>query len=338
MLRDLEVEHHLVQEKFHERPDIPALTPRGFQRWETLMIQTHPQKEYERLQKAVLNMPINNPDDRGERFPKEIPPRLFSEPPNLPLRERIEQSIIKHCHVELPEITDEEIADAAARRAQASANPTRAPTESDSAADRGRQPYNTSSSAIEDDEEESTSPNPIERERKPYSAHPGAGRVYDEIGPSSRRQTGSFSTSSKPREEFLASTSKHRPSDAHNPEPPHPRTAARRLAKGGRSRSSSRVNPYRHSEGDLIDRDNGHRYSGPPPTGEYYFNPAKSNLPGDLVDDTRRHRDLDYDVEDKRFQDSLREREREREKTRYHDHYPHRPSWVDGEDYYRVAR
>lgn len=330
MLREFEVEHHLVQEKFHERPDIPALTPRGFQQWETIMIQAHPEREYKRLQKAVLNMPINNPDDRKERFPKEIPEQLFSEIPNLELREVVEHSIMKHCHVELPEITDEEIANVAERRAQASANSAKHAAESGpSATERGRQPHSTPPPAVVDDnEEESVSPNPIERERQPYSAHPGAGRVYDEARTSSRRHAGSFS--------------KRRPSDGHSHEPPYPRaggTAAHRFTKGRRSRSSSRVNPYRHSEGDLLDHDGRHRHAGTPPTGEYYFDPAKSSIPGDFADDSRRHRDLDQDAEDMRFQDSLREREREREKSKYHhDHLPHRSSWVDGEDYYRGAR
>lgn len=339
MHRDLEVEHHLVQEKFHERPDIPGLTPRGFQRWATMMIQAHPEKECERLQNAVLNLPISNPDDKKERFPKEIPERLFSEAPDLSVREMIEESIMRHCHVELPAITDEEIANAVARRAEAAAKSAKNAAESDPVAERGRQPYTTSPSAALDDEEESISPNPIERERKPYSAHPGGGRVYDEAGTSSRRHTGSFSTSANPKEEFLSSPStKHRPSDAHNEEPPYSRTASRRFTKSGRSRSSSRVNPSRHPEGDLIDRDNSHRYPRPRPTGEYYFDPARSNLPGDYADDSRRHRDPDLEAEAIRLQDSHRERERERQKSKYHDHFPHRSSWADDEDYYRGAR
>lgn len=331
MLREFEVEHHLVQEKFHDRPDIPGLTPRGFQQWETIMIQAHPEREYERLQKAVLNMPINNPDDRKERFPKEIPERLFSEIPNLELREMIEHSIMKHCHVELPEITDEEIANVAERRAHASANSAKHANESDpSATERGRQPYSTPSAVVDDEieEEESDSPHQLERERKPYSAHPSAGRVYDEARTTSRRHAGSFS--------------KRRPSDGHNREPPYARaggTAARRFTKGRRSRSSSRVKPYRHPEDDLLDHDRRQRHTGTSPTGEYYFDPAKSNIPGDFADDSRRLRDLDQDADGKRFQDSLREREREREKSKYHhEHFPHRPSWVDGEDYYRGAR
>ena len=77
MYRDLSCQHHLVQERYDERPDIPGLTPVGFERWVTLLIQAHPEEEFERLQKAVLEMPISNPDDKKERFPKEISRRLF---------------------------------------------------------------------------------------------------------------------------------------------------------------------------------------------------------------------------------------------------------------------
>lgn len=77
--RDIEAEHHLVQDpqNLKERPDIPGLTPRGFEKWYTIMIQANPDREFARLQKTVLDMPINNPDDRKERFPKELPRRLF---------------------------------------------------------------------------------------------------------------------------------------------------------------------------------------------------------------------------------------------------------------------
>lgn len=329
----MEAEHHLVQEKHGERPDIPGLTPRGFQRWATLMIQANPEREYERLQKAVLNMPINNPDDKRERFPKEIPQRLFPEVPNLALRERIDQTIMRHCHLELPPITDEDISKAA-RRSKPSA--TKNPTElGQPVPERGRETYATSTSAIADEEEESTSPCPIERERQPYSAQPGGGRVYDEAKTSRRGHTASFPTSPRPKGDFLTASPRHRRSDLYEQEPQYSRASGpgnRHVTENGRSRSSSRsVNvrgDYRSSESELSD----HRHSAVPSTGEYYYDPAKSNLPGDMAEDSRRYRDLDQDAEDKRFFDSIRDREREREKKRY------RSSWTDGGDYHRGAR
>lgn len=324
-----------MQEQPNERPDIPGLTPRGFQQWATLMILTHPERECERLQKAVLNMPISNPDDKRERFPKEIPRRLFPEVPNLALRESIDHSIMKHCDLELPAITDEEVK--AARRPKTAGVSTKNPTENPSATERGRQPYVESPSAV-DDEDESISPHPIERQRKPYSAQPGGGRLHEEAGTGMKGHAGSFSASPRPKEDFLSSSPRHRLSDIYNQESPHSRASgagARRFTKNGRSRSSSRNmnarGDYRNPESDQWDRD-GYRYSGMPPTGEHYYDPARSNLSGDAAEDSRRYRDLDQDTEDRRIHDSIREREREREKNRY------RPSWADGEEYYRGAR
>ena len=102
MYRDLECQHHLVQEKYDERPDIPGLTPVGFERWVTLLIQAHPDEEFGRLQKAVLDMPICNPDDRKERFPKELSRRLFPGHEDRKIRERLEDSISEHAAIELP--------------------------------------------------------------------------------------------------------------------------------------------------------------------------------------------------------------------------------------------
>lgn len=102
MYRDLSCHHHLVQERYDERPDIPGLTPVGFERWVTLLIQAHPEEEFERLQKAVLEMPISNPDNKKERFPKEISRRLFPGHGDTSIRDRIEDSISEHAAVDLP--------------------------------------------------------------------------------------------------------------------------------------------------------------------------------------------------------------------------------------------
>ena len=59
--KDLKYPHPLVQENYDRIPDTPGLTPVGFERWATLLIQAHPEEEFERLQKAVPKMPISNP-------------------------------------------------------------------------------------------------------------------------------------------------------------------------------------------------------------------------------------------------------------------------------------
>ena len=48
-------------------------------------------------------MPISNPDNRIERFPKEIPRRLFLRYKDPRVRDRIEYSISKHAAIELPQ-------------------------------------------------------------------------------------------------------------------------------------------------------------------------------------------------------------------------------------------
>ncbi|KAK0653258.1 hypothetical protein DIS24_g6236 [Lasiodiplodia hormozganensis] len=93
MYRDLRCLHHLVQEKADEVPNTPALTPLGFDTWMTFMIQGHPEIEFARLAKAVMHMPISNADDIKERFPKELPRRLFPKFENLPARQRCAAAI-----------------------------------------------------------------------------------------------------------------------------------------------------------------------------------------------------------------------------------------------------
>ena len=99
MYRNLECQHHLVQGSHDARPDIPGLTPIGFERWATLLIQAHPEEEFERLRKAVLEMPISNPDDSKERFPKEISRRLFPDHEDHKVRKRMEDSMAERVAV-----------------------------------------------------------------------------------------------------------------------------------------------------------------------------------------------------------------------------------------------
>ncbi|KAI9371272.1 hypothetical protein BJX61DRAFT_511969 [Aspergillus egyptiacus] len=331
LFREVEAEHHLVQAKLDERPDIPGLTPRGFETWASLMILAHPDKEFERLQKAVLNMPISNPDNKKERFPKEIPRRLFPETPDLALRAELDQYIRKHCTVDLPPITDEEIKKVASQRHKSSASPSVSNPESNhSANERERKTYQTPTSAVvEDDEDAEQSPPAIERKRKPYTAQPGGGKVYDGPGNTSHRHANSFSTGSGIKEV--------RPAPASTSEsPPLPYRSGSRGHRRGRSgntttrsRSRSRGFPagsdYRHSDGDLL---NGPRTSGATSSGDYYYNQPSSNL-------LEQYRELDRGVEDQRLYEQVREREKEREKSKYHDSLPSRTSWAGEEDYYR---
>lgn len=217
MYRDLGCQHHLVQEHHDERPDIPGLTPVGFAKWVTGLVQAHPEAEFERLQKAVLEMPISNPDDKKERFPKEISRRLFPKHEDHKIRHRIEDSIAEHAAIELPRQSSHDSLSAHAqprshsrqpspphKHSTASENPyipqpyrpsvsfaepgtssTASSTRlSSSHIERERKPYSAQpvDSSIIDDLSTPISPpsNNIERERKPYSAQPGGGKTHEE--------------------------------------------------------------------------------------------------------------------------------------------------------------
>ena len=220
--RELGCQHHLVQEHDDERPEIPSLTPVGFQRWATLLIQAHPEEEYERLQKAMRDMPISNPDEKKERFPKECSRRLFPTSADLRLRERLEKAIAKHAKVELhphrggPHAhrfsvgADSGPASATARSSMSAEAPYLPPTNRlrphidgetmpplpfGASIERERAPYsNIPAEAIIDDTNPTPTPSqPLERERKPYTAIPGGGKAYDDDGPARHARAESMS-------------------------------------------------------------------------------------------------------------------------------------------------
>jgi hypothetical protein len=216
LYREFEAQHHLTQAKLDERPDTPGLTPLGFERWATILLRAYPDQEFERLQKTALDMPISNPDDRKERFPKEISRRLFPTYPDLKIREKLEKAISTHCNVVIPSrhpsATDPQQQQQqqhgsthprAESFTQSVPNQTPLPQSArdgglvspvtsrpsqplpfGTTVERGRQPHSAAppESAIEDDREDDLpTPQPIERERKPYVAQPGGGKTYDEV-------------------------------------------------------------------------------------------------------------------------------------------------------------
>ncbi|KAF2281600.1 uncharacterized protein EI97DRAFT_473244 [Westerdykella ornata] len=173
--REMRCQHHFIQSSLADQPFIPALTPHGFQEWMTAMIQAYPDAEYERLSKAVLDMPISNADDCKERFPKELPRRLFPHRENLQAQQRCTAAMAAGGVSPL-------------RRA-----PTFPPpppmghsTAPSTTLERERSPYihqsNTKDSHAVESEDEDGGPLavPIERERKPYTAAPGGGKVHDD--------------------------------------------------------------------------------------------------------------------------------------------------------------
>ena len=75
--------------------------PVGFERWMTLLVKAYSEEDYKRLRKAVLDMPISNPDKK-ERFPKDISRRLFPQDEERGIREHVEWAIGNHADIQLP--------------------------------------------------------------------------------------------------------------------------------------------------------------------------------------------------------------------------------------------
>ena len=287
MYRDLECQHHLVQEKFNERPDIPGLTPLGFERWVTLLIQAHPDEEFERLQKAVLDMPICNPDDRKERFPKELSRRLFPGHEDRRVRETLEKTISEHAAIDLPLRPNREDPppprrDSPAHKSSAAepsyvpqtqrssvtfdlppTNSSAPPNYVPSQLERERKPYSNipSESAIDDTNPPMPPPtsNPIERARQPYTALPGGGKQFEDESKSTKPRAESF-VGSAPKPSRSDSTARSRPipvntsrpMETPKPELHHsrvPSNTTRRHRSPSFSRGSS--NDFRRSEGDF---------------------------------------------------------------------------------------
>ena len=201
MLREVECQHHLVQEKLNERPDLPGLTPQGFETWATMLIKAHPDQEYERLSKTIFDMPINNADNRKERLPKEISRRMFPKDSDMAIVNKLQSAMTVHCNVKFPprqdstaSITGSQHAAATDSTSQPSLSkvssgrdePTITPVTS-----RADHPLPTSNTyqppavsdptpaSVIESEDDVPTPQPIERERKPYVAQAGAGKTYD---------------------------------------------------------------------------------------------------------------------------------------------------------------
>lgn len=376
MYRDLKCQHHLVQERYDERPDIPGLTPVGFERWVALLIQAHPEEEFARLQKAVLEMPISNPDDKKERFPKEISRRLFPGHEDRRIRELIEDSICEHAAVDLPRRSSREESQPQPRkepspRRPATAEPSShkstvidqpyvpqnhrpsvsfdlspnsAPTSTHDTPqlERERKPYSNipTECAIDDTNPPMPPPpNPIniERERKPYSAQPGGGKQYED---DARKE------SAKPRSESVAAA----------------------VSKPSRSDSTARARPIPINGSRPMDipRPEVHHHRAPSNAGRRRRSPSFSRGTNDFrraEGDSRGYQtnsyqpsapiasgpppvEAVYDENDTRryFEKSARERARrqvEEDAKSYSEsprrYEPRRTDYVNDEDYYRAT-
>ena len=178
MYQKLLCQHHLVQTQNHEIPTVPGLTPDGFEGLMTCLIQAHPDTEYERLAKAVMNMPISNADNKSERFPKELSRRLFPAQSNLHAEQRIVASLNHE-----PVLVKLRGSLSMPPPPPASALPSQPtfPSPQTSFTERERKPYAQASfsNSFDDDDLLGQPAVPIERERMPYSAKEGLGKMFD---------------------------------------------------------------------------------------------------------------------------------------------------------------
>ena len=270
------------------------------------MILANPGREYDRLAKAVRNMPINNPDDLKERFPKEIPRRLFPEIGDIEIREDVEDRIMVHCGVDLPYITPEERNQTSARPVRSS-TATTSPGERTRSYERGRPPTASvprsavvprPASAVTDDEDEEDDEDdegdegdetitsvPIERERKPYSNNPGIGKVYDEPVHSHTHSHSSHNGSTS------GQAPTYRVPESYDRDPQYSRSGSghSRYSHDPRSSSHHRTGSgdYRHSDSELHGRDHSARHSGLSAHDLSYNESPAANL---TEDEVRRYR------------------------------------------------
>lgn len=259
MFQKLLCQHHLVQDRYDRAPIVPGLTPHGFDWLMTCLIQAHPDNGFERLAKAVMNMPISNADSKTERFPKELSRRLLPNKPNIQAEQRLVSSLNHE-----PEVF-------ATLRVQMPPPPSNPPpTQSFNERDPNRFSQSSQRSNAVDDEDLVSPPSmPLERERKPYFAKEGSGKQYDEGRPipapyrtdssqangsrASRTNSGipaqaMYASSSGPSEPMnIPQRHSHRLSTSQAPPP---------MANGGYSKSGRRSpparSPFARSEPDFV--------------------------------------------------------------------------------------
>ncbi|KAF2872919.1 hypothetical protein BDV95DRAFT_360535 [Massariosphaeria phaeospora] len=230
--REMRCQHHLVQENPAAPPEIPALTPDGFQEWMTVMILAYPDAEFERLSKAVLDMPISNADNSRERFPKELPRRLFPSQENLQAQQRCAAILSAEGVGPL-------------RRAPTFPPPPPPPMDQSTGSipnlERERSPYVSqpdSRAVYSDDEYEEPLSIPLERERKPYASAPGGGKVYND--PSSSMHSESSVHDQRRRAQSTTNHNQWAPPSGVASQPQHhPRTASNVAGRRPRSPSFS---------------------------------------------------------------------------------------------------
>ena len=337
MYRDVECQHHLVQERHDEKPDIPGLTPIGFERWVTLLIRAHPEEEFERLKKAVLDLPISNPDDKKERFPKDISRRLFPQTEDRRVQDRLQKAMVEHAHITLSRPANLDVpkppsTEPPPRQVPETINPLE---HVPSNIERERKPY---SSVPQDCAIDDTNPpsQPIERERKPYRVRPGGGKTYEEDGRTTIPNHGSRSNSTVERSRPIAIGSQVPRTQADLPVP-EVHQVPRGLANVRRRHSpsfSAGTNDFRRSDGDIRTTQSGSYQPSSIPGADIYDDEGRRYARDpDIRRGEYARRQADEDVA--HYSGSPGSRARYDPRTDVPD--PRRPSNLSDEDYYRSS-
>jgi len=202
----LSCHHHLIPHSAtpYESPHLAALTPHGFASFMTLLIQACPDVEFQRLSATVRDWPVSNADDRKDRWPKELSRRLLprsgSEHERRLLHDALRKVGIRVSTSSYPLPPPHPGAAVAAATGNYSSSapsgfmppppPSSAPPAHHQSSSRshrrnfagpsasGREYQDTT---LDNSSDESSVPSvPIERERKPYVAKEGIGKVYGE--------------------------------------------------------------------------------------------------------------------------------------------------------------
>lgn len=266
-------QHFFVQEDVKKEPVIPALTPLGFAHWMTMIILAYPEEESERLGKVVLDLPIDADgqmvDGKPERLPKQLSRHLLPASEDRDSKRLVDSAMATFLENlgsttrRKGSIEDPPISRHASQRTRPvevhQATKTSPNLSSSQNHERERKPYSGEHSNSSDGGE----PVKIERERQPYTAQPGSGKVYAD-STSGLGRAASTSGRRKNPESQSARHSRTQSSSSSNHFPPPPtRTRDRRP-------SSPPLRNFSHSTPTDIDA--GGRYAPPPPPSSNFTN------------------------------------------------------------------
>jgi hypothetical protein len=281
-------------------------------------------------------MPISNPDDKKERFPKEISRRLFPKGQDHAVKDKVESAMVQHCGIDIPKTVNLEPPSSSQtlHRSEPSINhtsssapapPPAMPAPMAGNLERERQPY---SGAPAESPVEPLPSQPIERERKPYTAQPGGGKTFDDTTkPNSAKLGRSDSIASKSRPIPINIPNQRTMHDLPIPEPGHHRAQSTvnppPSVRRHRSPSMTAGGDFRRSEGDFF---------GP----SYGVSYGSTGAPSEPMDEESRryYRERESSIrDDGRGYDSGRDRGRY-DRVNDHGAMP-RPSYGNEDDYYR---